>query len=150
MGILLNKGGMVGFNGVYCMAYAAITAASAASSLLTVTAIGEGGFSRYVFFVFEDRSVLEEAVTTAFREVYKATRVFLEEKSRKTHRVEFRVKYEVSGKVKTDGKFKIYDYGRYYVIASIDLGLPTADPDSHLIAYIISRYVRKSKQSSVE
>ena len=126
------------------MAYAAVAAAAASAAASTIS-IGEGGFSRYVFFVFEDRSVLEEAITTAFREVYKATRVFLEEKSRKTHRVEFRVKYEVSGKVKTDGKFRVYDYGKYYVVASTDLGLPTADPDSHLIAYIISKYVKKSR-----
>ena len=132
------------------MAYAAAAAAASAASILASTAIGEGGFSRYVFFVFEDRSVLEEAITTAFREVYKATRVFLEEKSHKTHRVEFRVKYEVSRKVKTDGKFRVYDYGKYYVVTSTDLGLPSADPDSHLIAYIISRYVRKSRQSSIE
>jgi len=106
--------------------------------VITSAASGPTTPPRALFLVFDNRSKLEEAITTAYREVYKAERVYLEEKKRQDHRIEYEIKYYVRGKIKSEKRFKVYSYGKYYVIVSGNLGLPTLDPDGHLIAYILT------------
>ena len=93
---------------------------------------------RFLTLVFEDQVILERKVQEAFRKVFRAEKVFLHEKSRNNYRVEYQVKYVVSGKEKTDKTFKIYNYGKYGIIVA-DLGLPTENPDKYLIAYILMK-----------
>jgi len=65
---------------------------------------------RFLTLVFEDQVTLERKVQEAFREVFKAEKIFLHEKSRNNYRVEYQVKYVVPGKEKTNGTLKIRNY----------------------------------------
>lgn len=66
--------------------------------------------------------------------------MYLEEKKRRDHKIEYEIKYYVKGKLKTERRFQNIQLWQiqYYVVASGRLKLLILDSDNHLIAHILT------------